>query len=333
MCTLGICVDGSCVFASWVEEIEFEGGLMSILIASATNEPAFTVLVLAGDGDVIARLSLQIDTLLPIHRHILDELEGICVSLITIRHVGSHLQGAVHGDIERELASQGAVDEPRPFHPLIDLRFQYARCVVHRSTLQTGERQDGGVVGVVAAKGFVLSALGALVANQVGIGAAKSGGSHRLMRIDHDMLLGGFLHAIEIVIHHPLTIMVFAARYDVAHITTLDRIVAMINHKLVSTVEMSLIVAHRRRCLMVHHQSHALGVCIVVERISIEVGIWSDKVEDLILGIVGPVFPSDVPSLDQHLVEAIGSGEVDIASNGVVVGSVCAIGCGMQIVR
>ena len=63
---------------------------------------------------------------------------------------------------------------------------------------------------------------------------------------------------------------------------------------------------------MVHHEFHALGVGIFVEIFQVEIGIRRHKIEDVALPMVGPVFPTDVPSLHQHLVEAVGGGEIDI---------------------
>ena len=42
--------------------------------------------------------------------------------------------------------------------------------------------------------------------------------------------------------------------------------------------------------------------------------------------MVGPVFPTYVPSLDEYLGETVGSGEVDILAHLGVVGTVASVG-------
>ena len=65
------------------------------------------------------------------------------------------------------------------------------------------------------------------------------------MGIDHDMIVSSLSHAVEVVIVHPLTVVVFATWHDVAHVATLNSRIAIVNHKLVSLVEVTLIVASR----------------------------------------------------------------------------------------
>ena len=75
-----------------------------------------------------------------------------------------------------------------------------------------------------------------------------------------------------------------------------------------------------------HHQLHTLGVSIVVESLDIEVRIRCDEIEDIVLPVVGPVFPTNVPALNEHLGQAVGGGEVDVLAHLGVVGAVAAVG-------
>ena len=75
----------------------------------ATDEPAAGALCLTSCGDVLHRLSLEVNGLIPVEGDILDELEGIEVLLIVLGEVSSHLQRAVHRHIESELPTDGGV--------------------------------------------------------------------------------------------------------------------------------------------------------------------------------------------------------------------------------
>ena len=82
---------------------------MRLQTRDATDEPAAGALCLTSCGDVLHRLSLEVNGLIPVEGDILDELEGIEVLLIVLGEVSSHLQRAVHRHIERELPTDGGV--------------------------------------------------------------------------------------------------------------------------------------------------------------------------------------------------------------------------------
>ena len=77
---------------------------------------------------------------------------------------------------------------------------------------------------------------------------------------------------------------------------------------------------------MVHHELHSLRVGIFIEPVKVEVGVRGLEVEDIVLGLAEPVFPSDVPSFHQDLVETVLCGEVDIPADILVVCSVKSVG-------
>ena len=90
---LGIGIDGAVVFAAFVEEVELDDTLVTILVALTANEPVVSTFGLAGYGDVVGRLCFKIDALVPVASHVADELEGIVELLVVLRQVGCHLQG------------------------------------------------------------------------------------------------------------------------------------------------------------------------------------------------------------------------------------------------
>ena len=228
--------------------------------------------------------------------------------------IGGHLQGAVERDVERQLASQGGTHATLVLRVhLLHVHDKDARGIVHRSADAAGEGEDGGVVDGVAAECLVLCAARTLVADEVGVGSAQTGGACGLVGVDHDVVVGGLLHGIEVVVVQPLAVVVLSAGDDVAHIAALDGVVAVVDHEAVGGIEMSLIVAHRRGGFVVHDELHAARLGIFVEFLDVEVGIGADKVENIILLVAEPVFPAFVPSLDEHGVESVFGGKVDVS--------------------
>ena len=85
------------------------------------------------------------------------------------------------------------------------------------------------------------------------------------MGIHHDMMLGGLLDAVEIVVVHPLAIVVFSTGDDIAHITALHGCITIFVHQLIGRLQMPFIIAGGGRRLMVHHQTHILGMSVAVQ--------------------------------------------------------------------
>ena len=86
-----ISVDGTVIFKSFVEEIEFDDALASVLITLATDKPIIGTFRLPGDSDIVSRLCLQVFLVVPVAGDITDELEGIVEAFIVLGQVGSHL--------------------------------------------------------------------------------------------------------------------------------------------------------------------------------------------------------------------------------------------------
>lgn len=74
--TLCISIDNSLIFATLIEEVEFEVGLMTILIALTCNKPVISSLCLTSYGDIIAWLSLNIFRIRPVASYVADELDA-----------------------------------------------------------------------------------------------------------------------------------------------------------------------------------------------------------------------------------------------------------------
>ena len=77
---LGISIDGTVVLLTLVKEVKFDGALVAVLVALATNEPVVGLLGLTGYGDIVGRLSLQVDALVPVACNVADKLECIVES-------------------------------------------------------------------------------------------------------------------------------------------------------------------------------------------------------------------------------------------------------------
>ena len=84
---------------------------------------------------------------------------------------------------------------------------------------------------------------------------------------------------------------------------------------------------------MVHQQLDTLGVGIVVEHLDVEIRIRCHEVEDVAFPHVCPVFPTNIPTLDQHLVETILGSEVDVSLHILIVGLMGAVGLHLRPVN
>ena len=83
---------------------------------------------------------------------------------------------------------------------------------------------------------------------------------------------------------------------------------------------------------MVHNQPYALLVGVLVQRRQVEIGIRRQEIEDEVFVLAVPVFPTDIPPLDEQGVEAVGSGEIDVAAHILGVGGMTAVRRGLGVV-
>ena len=215
---------------------------------------------------------------------------------------------------------------------LAHIHLEDTRRVVHWSSVESREGQDTGMSGLNAHGGLVFGAHRRLVADEVRIGAAESCGTHCLVGIDHDMVLRRLLNAIEVVVVDPLRIVGLASRHDISDIAGFHGGVVVAVHELIRGIEMALVVADRGRGLVVHNHLHSLFLGIVVDTLYIEVGIGCNEVIDIVFLIAEPVFPSDIPALNEHTIEAVLGGEIDIAEDILGGGAVVAVGRYLAVV-
>ena len=125
---------------------------------------------------------------------------------------------------------------------------------------------------------------------------------------------------------HRLRIVVVATWDDVAHIARFHGIVAIFVHQRIGFFKVTLVVLRRTAGFVVHHQFYAFLTGIFVERFQVEIGIRRQEVEHVALPAVCPVFPTDVPTFDKHLVEAVFGSKIDVAAHFFVVRAVATVG-------
>ena len=152
------------------------------------------------------------------------------------------------------------------------------------------------------------------------------------MGIYHDVVVGSTFDGMLVVVDFNLAVVVFATWNDVAHISAFHGIVSIVTHKLVGTIHVLLVVHYRRRGLVVHDEFHASAMRIVVERLDVEVGIGSQKVEYLFLGVSAPVLPANVPAFDEHGIKPVVGGKVDMPTYVGIVGAMFARRCCLGII-
>ena len=206
---------------------------------------------------ISSRLGGEVKALVPVYCHILDELERIHERSIVLRKVCSHLERRIESNVETQLVADGHAHTAAISRiQLAHVHLENTRSIVHRTALQTRERQDGSMARI-----DIRTELGThrrLVADHVRICPAETGRTHCLMGVYHDMFFGGFLDAESIMVDYRLAVMVLAVRDYIPHVTALNGIIAILVHEIVSLVDMTLIIDGRRRSLMVHYEPDAL---------------------------------------------------------------------------
>ena len=125
---------------------------------------------------------------------------------------------------------------------------------------------------------------------------------------------------------HPLSVMMFAPRDDITHITAFYSIVSVVSHKLVGCIQMSLIITNGSRCFMMHHQFHTFLFGIRIQHLHIKIRIGSDKIKYIIFGFAKPVFPAFVPAFYQYLIETMPGRKVNITFYFIIVGCMTSVG-------
>ena len=179
---------------------------------------------------------------------------------------------------------------------------------------------------VAAAPGVELVAAGRFAGQPVGVGAVQAGGAHGLVHVHHDVVVGRVLGGAHVVVHHPLAVVVLAARDDAAHVAGFHGVVAVRLHEAVGGVQAALVVGDRAAGFVVHDELHALAGGVALQLVHVEVGVGRHEVEHFFLPVAGPVFPAHVPAFHQHALDVVLGGEVDVALHVGGVGAVAAVG-------
>ena len=194
--------------------------------------------------DIGTWFGFEIQALVPVHGHVLDELESVHERLVMLGEVGGHLQGRIEGDVKSQLVADGMLHSVAlvPADDFAHVGLEDARRVVHRAALQSRERQNCGVPRLDATA--ELRSHRALVANHVGPGAAQSRRAHGLVGVHHDAVLGGFGDGIMIVVVNRLAVVSFSVGNDGTHIAALDGVVSVLVHQVVGFLHPTLVV-HR----------------------------------------------------------------------------------------
>ena len=100
VCFLAVGIDGGFVFLAFGQEAEVDDGFSCVFVGDAADVPLVLAFCLAGYGDVVARFGFQDVSIIPVYRYVFDELESVEVLLVALIEVGSHLERAVHRDVE-----------------------------------------------------------------------------------------------------------------------------------------------------------------------------------------------------------------------------------------
>ena len=113
--------------------------------------------------------------------------------------------------------------------------------------------------GVIAVERFKFGATCTLLGYPVRVSTAHTGRSHRFVRIDHYAVLSSGFGYIVIVVYHPLSVVVFAARNDRSYITCFYCIITIVVHKAESLVQVTFVIHYRGGRFVVHNQFYTFG--------------------------------------------------------------------------
>ena len=154
------------------------------------------------------------------------------------------------------------------------------------------------------------------------------------MGIDHYAVVGSLLYGIEIVVDHPLVVVVVAFGDDVADVSRLYGRISVLVHESVCRLHVSFVVAYRTRRFVVHYHPDAFRSCVAFYFVNVEIGVGRNEVEYVILHVAEPVFPAYVPSFNQYGIESVCGSEVDVPLYVSRIGAVTAVGLNLgQVIR
>ncbi|MPM84827.1 hypothetical protein SDC9_131903 [bioreactor metagenome] len=102
------------------------------------------------------------------------------------------------------------------------------------------------MVRLTAAKSLVFRSPCRFITDQIWPGTGNTGGAHRFMRIDHDLVFRRFFKCKQVMVIDPLTVMIFTTGNNITYITTFYGRIFILVHQLVRFIKMSFVIADRR---------------------------------------------------------------------------------------
>ena len=153
------------------------------------------------------------------------------------------------------------------------------------------------------------------------------------MGVHHNLVVSRLGDATQVVVVHELAVMVLTVGNDVTHIAALHSRIAIIDHKLIGLVEVTLVVNDGTGGFMMHDHLHALAGCIFVDALHIKIWIRSHKIKHIIFLMTEPVFPTNIPTFHQHSIETMLGSEVDVTFHILRVGGMATAGLALRVVR
>ena len=79
-----------------------------------------------------------------------------------------------------------------------------------------------------------------------------------------------------------------------------------------------------------HHKLNTFCVSIIIEHLKVEIGIRSNKVEDIAFPHIRPIFPTDIPSFNKHFIKSVLGSKIDIALHLLIVCSMTTVGLNLS---
>ena len=217
-----------------------------MVVGNTATEPLPVLLALTCDYHILARLRKQILGLKPVDVHILDELECIHELLVVLRKVCCHLKRRRHGHIQRELIGYCRIYPGGilAVSHICNIHHKYSRSKVHRSSVETCERQDSHMMRPVSSESLIFRTAGRFVADKVRICPAQACRTHSLMGIHHNLMLCSLFQSIQIVVDYRLAVMMFSERENISYISALYGIIAVFVHQVQSLIKMTLVITY-----------------------------------------------------------------------------------------
>ena len=270
--------------------------------------------------------------MVPVDCHILDKLEGIGVFLIILIQVGSHLQRTVHGNIKCQLFHQCSTQFGLIRAIYRQITFKNTRSIIHRTTHQTGKRQDGLVIRTDTVERLKFGTACRFLGNPVRISPVHTRRTNRLVRVYHNLILSRRFSYPVVVIDHPLSVVMLAARNNRSYITRFHGIIAVFLHETEGIVQLTLIVSHRRSRFMMHDDLHPFRCGIALQFLDIKIRISLGKAVNKLFGISIIVFPAFVPAFHQHCIKTVFGRKVDVFLHVRRIGSMMSVRLQLSII-